>query len=413
MNLLLEDIRVLDLTDEKGFLCGRILAEMGADVIKVEKPGGDESRRIGPFYHDDPDPEKSLTWFAYNFNKRGITLDIASNQGWNIFLRLVKKADIIIESFPVGYMQKLGLDYVVLKALNPRIIMTSISPFGQNGPYKDFSASDIVVQAMSGYLHLCGDPDHPPMRISIPQAYLHAAGEAAIATMIALYHRENSGEGQYIDVSAQQSMVRNTVNAVPLWLTYGEILERSGAFRVGLGKNLRARQTWACKDGFVNFLFVGGILASVAGSSGLTDWLEEEGVSTDYKNRLKDFDISKFTQEEWEEMEAPVAKLFLKYTKQELFDEGNKRRVSICPVHSPQEVADYPQLKSRGFWMDVRHEELNATITYPGSCIRFTDLPAPGLRRAPLIGEHNMDIYRDELGFSDEDIYRLQKAAII
>jgi crotonobetainyl-CoA:carnitine CoA-transferase CaiB-like acyl-CoA transferase len=251
------------------------------------------------------------------------------------------------------------------------------------------------------------------MRISMPQAFLHAGGEAAIATMIALYHRENSGEGQYVDVSAQQCMVRNTVNAVPLWLTYSEILERSGAFRVGLGKNLRARQTWACKDGFVNFLFVGGILAAVAGSSGLTDWLEEEGVSTDYKNRLRDFDISKFTQEEWEEMEAPVARLFLKYTKKELFDEGNKRRVSICPVHSPQEVVDYSQLEARGFWTEVRHEELGASIKYPGSCIRFTDLPAPGLRRAHLIGEHNVEIYHGELGLSSEEICRLQKSKII
>ncbi len=413
MNSLLDGITVLDLTDEKGFLCGRILAEMGADVIKVEKPGGDASRKTGPFYHDEPDLEKSLTWFAYNLNKRGITLDIASNDGWAIFLKLIERADIVIESFPAGYMQQIGLDYIVLKAINPRIIMTSITPFGQTGPYKDYVASDIVVQAMSGYLYLCGDPDHPPMRISIPQAYLHASGEAAIATMMALYNRENSGEGQYVDVSAQQSMVRNTVNAVPLWLTYGEILERSGAFRVGLGRNLRARQTWACKDGFVNFLFVGGILAAVAGSSGLTDWLEEEGVSTDYSGSLKDFDISKFTQEEWEQMEAPVAKLFLKYTKKELFDEGNRRRVSICPVHSPEEVVDYPQLEARGFWAEINHEELGTSIKYPGSCIRSTDMPAPELRRAPLIGEHNMEIYHDELGLSAQEITRLQKLNVI
>ena len=199
MNSLLDGIRVLDLTDDKGFLCGRILAEMGADVIKVEKPGGDVSRNKGPFYHDEPEPEKSLTWFAYNLNKRGITLDIDARDGQAIFFKLIKKADIVIESFPVGYMQQIGFDYVKLKELNRRIIMTSITPFGQTGPYKDFVASDIVVQAMSGYLYLCGDPAHPPMRISIPQVYLHASGEAATATMIALYHRESSGEGQYID----------------------------------------------------------------------------------------------------------------------------------------------------------------------------------------------------------------------
>ena len=413
MNPLLDGVKVLDLTDEKGFLCGRILAEMGADVIKVEKPGGDPSRKTGPFYHDEPRPEKSLTWFAYNLNKRGITLDIGAKEGRGIFFNLVKKADIVIESFPVGYLRKLGLDYAKLKKIYPGIIMTSITPFGQTGPYKDFVASDIVIQAMSGYLYLCGDPDRPPMRISIPQAYLHAGGEAAIATMMALYHRDTGGGGQYIDVSAQQCMVRNTVNAIPLWLTYGEILERSGAFRVGLGKNLRARQTWACKDGFVNFLFIGGILAVATGSSGLTDWLAEQGVSTDYLKDLKNFDISTYTQEQWEQMEAPIEKLFMKYTKLELFDEGNKRRVSICPVSSPGEVVAYPQLEARNFWVDVNHKELGALLKYPGSCIRFSGAPSPGLRRAPLIGEHNMNVYHKELGLSLKEIGRLTQLKII
>ncbi len=135
---MLSPYRILDLTDEKGLLCGKLLGDLGADVIKIEKPGGDSARDIGPFFHDDPDPEKSLYWFAFNTNKRGITLDMETRDGLEIFKRLLKNADAVIESFPSGHMEKMGLDYSELKKVNSRIILTSITPFGQTGPYKDY-----------------------------------------------------------------------------------------------------------------------------------------------------------------------------------------------------------------------------------------------------------------------------------
>ena len=155
---ILGSYRVLDLTDAKGFLCGKILADLGADVIKIEKPGGDSSRSLGPFYHEIQDPEKNLYWFAYNLNKRGITLNIESEKGRQIFIRLAQKADFIIEAFSPGYLDNLGLGYSKLSQINPRIILTSITPYGQTGPYKNYEASDIDVMAMGGLMYITGNP---------------------------------------------------------------------------------------------------------------------------------------------------------------------------------------------------------------------------------------------------------------
>ena len=145
--------RILDLTDEKAFLCGRALSDFGAEVIKVEKPGGDPSRLKGPFYHDSGDPEQNLTWFAFNANKKSITLDIETPEGQAIFKKLVKNADVVIESFQPGYLDKLDLGYQSLCEVNPGIILASISGFGQEGPYRDFKAPDIVARALGGLVY--------------------------------------------------------------------------------------------------------------------------------------------------------------------------------------------------------------------------------------------------------------------
>ena len=191
--------RVLDLTDEKGFLCGKSLGDFGADVIKIEKPGGDPGRSIGPFYHDSPEPEKSLYWFAFNANKRGITLDIETADGREIFKRLVRTADVVIESFKPGYLDGLGLGYQVLSSINPAVILTSISGFGQKGPYRDFNDRDLAVWALSGYMYITGEPDRPPLAPSYPHAHLVGAMNGAVGTMVALCQRRLTGHGQQVD----------------------------------------------------------------------------------------------------------------------------------------------------------------------------------------------------------------------
>jgi len=199
--------RILDLTNEKGFFCGKLLGDIGADVIKIEKPGGDKSRNLGPFYHDEVDSEKSLYWFAFNANKRGITLDIETADGREIFKRMAQKADAVIESFQPGYLDGIGLGYDALKEINPGLVFTSVSAFGQEGPYKDYKAGDMVVRALGGLLYTVGEPDRPPLTTSYFHSFLVGAAHAAIGTMVDLYYRAFSGKGQSVEAPTQQGLV--------------------------------------------------------------------------------------------------------------------------------------------------------------------------------------------------------------
>ena len=168
IDFLLDPYRVLDLCDERGLLAGKILADMGADVVQVEPPGGSPARNVGPFHGDDPNPEKSLVWWAYAAKKRSITLDLENRDGQDLLRKLVAKSDFLIESFAPGYLENLGLDYGQLSAINPRLVMVSITPFGQDGPYSNYQASDIVGMALGGFMYLTGDDDRAPVRISFP-----------------------------------------------------------------------------------------------------------------------------------------------------------------------------------------------------------------------------------------------------
>jgi benzylsuccinate CoA-transferase BbsE subunit len=411
---LLDSYRVLDLTDEKGFLCGKILADLGADVIKIEKPGGDESRKLGPFYHDIPDPEKSLYWFAYNLNKRGITLDIESRDGQQIFKRLVKTADFVIESFTPDYLDKLGLGYADLSRINPRVIMTSITPFGLTGPYKNYKASDIVVMAMGGLMYITGNPNQPPLRISLPQAFLLASAHGAAASMVAHFYRETSGEGQHIDVSAQECVLWEIANTIPLWELNKIILKRAGSYVAGRWTGTKQRLLWKCQDGYVLFYILGGAFGAKTNRA-IIRWMEEENMVPEY---LKDFnwaifDMAKQTQEMQDLIEVPIANLFLKYTKEELYSEAQKRGIMLCPVCNSKDILGNAQLKARDFWVEVSHPELSTSITYPGAFAKLSQTPLMIKHRAPLIGEHNLDIYQGELGLSHSELTVLRRAGVI
>ena len=411
---LLGSYRVLDLTDEKGFLCGKILADMGADVIKIEKPGGDKSRNLGPFYHEMPDPEKNLFWFAYNLNKRGITLDIESRDGQQIFKKLVKTADFVIESFPPEYLDGLGLGYTVLSEINPRMIMTSITPFGLDGPYKNYKASDIVVMAMGGLMYITGNPDQPPLTISLPQAFLLTSAHGAAASMVAHFYRETSGEGQHVDVSAQECVLWEIANAIPLWELNQTILRRAGSYMAGRWAGTKQRLLWKCQDGYVLFYILGGAFGKKTNRA-IVKWMEDENMAPEY---LKNFDWAIFdmanqTQEMQNLIEAPIASLFLKHTKNELYDEALKRGIMLCPVCTSKDIIDNAQLKAREFWVDIIHPELKTNVTYPGTFAKLSQTPLTFRYRAPLIGEHNLEIYQGELGLSRSELADLRHAGVI
>lgn len=410
---MLSGFRVLDLTDYKGFLCGKILADLGADVIKIEPPGGDPSRSIGPFYREIPEVENSLLWHAYNANKRGITLNVGTSDGREIFKNLTKIADFIIESFPPGHIESLGLGYSVLSQVNPRIIMTSITSFGQTGPYRDFKSCDLVDFAMSGLMYLTGDPDRAPVQISFPHACLHASAQAAVATLAACYYREKTGKGQQVDVSIHQSLPATTLHAIPYWLMSQVILRRAGQCRVGWGSVL-IRQTWQCKDGFVSFIVGGGGLRA-KGNRALVRWMDSEGMSTDFLKCTdwESLDMAKVTSETVESIQEPLARFFKTHTKAELYEEGMKRRVDIYPVTTCKDIVENPQLKARGFWVKLQHPELDTSVTYPGAFLKASENPMKMRYRAPHIGEHNCSVYLNELGLSMPALHVLKQSGVI
>ena len=411
---LLTHYRALDLTDEKGLLCGKILGDLGVDVIKVEKPGGDSSRNIGPFYHNIPDPEKSLFWFAYNTNKRGITLNIDTADGREIFKKLVSKADFIIESFPPDYMDKIGLSYSSLSEINPRIIMTSITPFGQSGPFKDYKGSDVVLWAMGGMMYSTGDPDRPPVWISIPQAYLHAGAHAAAGTLIAHYHREVTGEGQRVDVSIQECVASAPLTVQQYWDLNRLVVPRSGPCRPIPTTGTRHQVNWPCKDGYISSLLFGGRGGAARLTRVLAKWAEEEGMATEEFKKLnwEGLDIGAMTPQEAKILAEPIKSLFMGHTKEELYNEASQRRASVYPVSTAKEVLQNRQLAAREFWAEIEHTELDATITYPGVFVKSKEIPQQ-MRPPPLIGEHNEEIYRGEFGIPPEEIILLKQSGVI
>jgi crotonobetainyl-CoA:carnitine CoA-transferase CaiB-like acyl-CoA transferase len=411
---LLSSRRVLDLTDEKGFLCGKILADLGADVIKIEKPGGDKTRNLGPFYHEAPDPEKSLYWFAYNLNKRGITLNIEAREGRQIFTKLVQTADFVLESFAPGYLDDLGLSYLKLSQTNPRIIMTSITPFGQTGPHKKCKASDIEVMAMGGLMYITGNPEQPPLRISLPQAFLLASAHGAAASMVAHFYRETSGEGQHVDVSSQECVLWEIANAIPLWELNQNILRRVGSYIAGRWTGTKQRLLWKCKNGYVLFYILGGAFG-VKTNRAIVKWMEEENIAPEYLQNFNwnAFDMATQTQEMQDQIEIQISRLFSMFTKEELYDEALKRGIMLCPMNTSKDIIENAQLKEREFWVDIYHPELSTNVTYPGAFAKLSETPLNIKCRAPLIGEHNLEIYQGELGLSSSELNDLLYVGVI
>ena len=413
MDALLGGYRALDLCDEKGALCGKTLGDMGVDVIKLECPNGDSSRDLGPFYEDTPHRERSLSWFAFNNNKRGITLNIETAEGKELFCDLVKNSDVVLESFEPGYLEKIGLSYEALKAVNPRIILTSITPFGQTGPYKEYKGPDMVVWGLGGLMNLCGDADRPPMQISLPQSYIAASTYAAEGTMVALYERGISGLGQHVDVSAQATVTWLVSELIPFWTFQRQEIKRSGQSMTRTG-GLNVPTIMPCTDGYVGYLIQAGQPGAERNKK-MAEWLEEEGYSTEYI-KGKDwfqFDWGEITHEELGKLVRPISKLFMAHTRQELFDESVRRVISLFPVRTAKDIVESVQLEARNFWVPLYHEQLDITIIYPGPFAILSETPVTLRQRAPLIGEHNREIYLDELGLTREELVALEREAII
>lgn len=409
---MLSSYRVLDLSDEKGVLCGKILGDLGADVIAIEPPEGNSARRIGPFYRGIAHPEKSLFWFAYALNKRGITLNLHKQEGRELFSKLVESADIVVESFPPGYMEDVGLGYSKLEEINPGIILTSITPYGPTGPYRDYKGSDLVLMSLGGLTYISGNPDRPPLRISYPQAYLHAGAYAAVGSMMALYHRGATGEGQHVDISIQECCEWASYHTPEWWDMMKVNLKRAGMWRV-FG-SVKVRTVYPCRDGFVTLWFLAGASAS-RGQYALVDWMDREGMCPDWLRGFdfEEWDIFNTTQELCDRLAEVITRFLLTKTKEELFEFARENELFLAPIGTSADVWENPQLRARHFWSELPHPELGSTITYPGPFIRSTEASPTIRRRAPLIGEHNAEIYLGELGLGNEQLAMLKGSGVI
>ena len=406
----LDGCRVLDLADEKGDFCGKLLAGLGADVIKVEPPGGDPTRCIGPFYKAVPHPERSLHWYLYNLGKRSITLNLLTETGREIFLRLVGTADIIVETYAPGYLANLDLGYEKLKNLNSHIIMTSITPFGQEGPYSHFRGSHLITSSLGGYVYICGDPDRPPVHAGVPIGNLLVGSQAAQATMLAYYWQQLSGKGTHIDVSTQEGYLIALLPAQLAYKSHGAIALREtfGPYIPGLRWE---PLYYRCKDGYIACL-----TTYWPGRERVRDWMAEEGMAGDLLDEKWDHIYSKGeppTVEEKKHIDELFQVFAMKHTQAELFPEGQNRGIQLFPINTVDRLIEDPHLREKEYFINVEHPELNDGLRYQGVPFRMSRTPYSIGRRAPLIGEHNDEVYIGELGFTTCDLTALGASKVI
>ena len=393
---MLSPYRVIDLCDDGALLCGQILADLGADVIQLEPPGGAAARRRGPFAGGAADPERSLFWWAYARGKRGAVVDLESAAGRDALRALVRGADLLIESFAPGELARRGLGYAELAALNPALIVVSITPFGQTGPRAGWAATDLTLMASSGALALTGDEDRPPVRVSVPQAWLHGGAEAAVGALVALHERVRSGRGQHVDVSVQQATMLASQATVLAAAVGGTPQQRMAAgTRAG---PLRVQFAYPAKDGFVSITHLFGSAIGPA-TRRLMEWVHEAGFCDE---AMRDKDWIGYTvlllegrepPAEFERVKAALARFTASKTKAELFQGALDRGLLLAPVATLRDVAESEQLAARGYFQELERDGVGAR--YPGPFAKFGATPIRYRRAAPRLGEHDGEVRRE------------------
>jgi crotonobetainyl-CoA:carnitine CoA-transferase CaiB-like acyl-CoA transferase len=396
---LLENLKVLEIADSKGIYCGKILADLGAQVLKVEKPDGDESRKIGPFKGDIPHPEGSLYFAYYNTNKKSITLNIETKKGQEIFKKLARSCDVVIETFLPGKMKKLGLDYQNLKRINTGIIMVSITGFGQTGPYKSYLANEIIGFAMSGVMYECGDPTNPPTKSPGQLTIDSASTYAAAGVLSALFNRLSTKRGCHIDVSIQEvGAITSYGPHISLYDLDGRFIERGGQRQLGDP----AFGIYSCKDGHVHI----GVWSPRQWKSLMAMMGNPEVLSDElWEDRL-------FRQDNRDVVESLIMDFTNSLTKSELFDLGQSHGVPCAPIHTIAEFVNHPQIKARGYFIDLIHPYLGK-IEYPRAPYRMSGKQWRPRRAAPMIGQHNKEIYTKQLKYSAKELGALRESGII
>ena len=412
---MLSPYRVLDLTDERGVLAGQMLADLGADVIQVEPPGGSTGRGVAPFFAEHS--EESIYWAAYTRGKRGVTCNLEDARGRDLLFRLLETADFLIESSDVGRMAELGLDYDSLRERFPGLIYTSISAFGQTGPKAHYVGSDLALWAAGTPLLMSGDDDRAPIRVSQPQAWGHAAGDAAGGSMLALHGRHKTGRGQHVDISAQVSAAQATLAQV-----LAHQLGAADPERYGGGVKIRGqaiRGTADVADGYIVLLMGPGPAVGHFANHAVK-WLVDIGA---LERELLDEDFVTYADRVATGQADPA--LFPRLqdvmreqvafkTKQEMLEISIEYDLLLAPVLDIVDLGNSPQLKHRGFWQEIEHSD-GRLVTYPGPPLNIlVDGEQQGIcqRPPPDPGQHNAEVY-GELGLSAVEIEHLRSEGVI
>lgn len=395
----LSGYKVLDLTHYiAGPYCTWLLAALGADVLKIERPGeGDGARRLGPFFQDEAHPEKSGLFLSLNHNKKSITLNLKTETGVKMFKELVREADVLVENFAPRVMPSLGLDYETLDRVNPALVMTSISNFGQTGPYRDYKATELILEAVGGLMSTIGDYDREPIKYGLSQAQYVAGSTAATATMMALYGRAQDGLGQHIDVAVVESALRVIESIqVTLYTYLGGVAGRSPRF----GGAVLMDGYLEAKDGWMLPIFYGYM-----------DWYEFARFMQSEELAKPEYETMEGRILNAEEVQNMMAEVVQKWNKREAYEKAMDWRINWAVVQSPDEVVNCPHLKERGFFAEVGHPVVGR-LRYPSVPFRMNET-ASQMGRAPLLGEHNEEVYGQRFGYIKEDLVRLRERGII
>jgi crotonobetainyl-CoA:carnitine CoA-transferase CaiB-like acyl-CoA transferase len=367
----LAGLRALDLTGQLGWLLGKILADLGAEVVKVDPPGGDPGRLEPPLL-EGPAGAAGAEWVAFNAGKQRADLDLSREEDRARLVEMAAVADFVIDSARPGSLEALGIGWPHLSRRNPALVMTSITPYGQDGPLAGVPASDLELMAAGGAVWLTGDPDRPPVRVTLPQAGPWASAYAAVGTLIAHHHRARTGCGQHVDASAQCAVIPMLVHAPSFWEMLGVNPVRAGAHLVGRNVHGAAmRNVWPCLDGYLTWAIYGGP-AGRQSNRGLVRWMAEKGMAPDFLLEMDwdRFDVASVTPVEVERMEAAIAPFFLTVPKREFLEQAEARRMLGYVVATAEDIAADPQLTARGVWREVEVPELGTSVRLPGGWYR-------------------------------------------
>ena len=392
----LDGVKVLDLSEGiAGSFCARLLADYGADVLKLEPPGGAALRRMEPFFGDDPHPEKSLFFLVMNLNKKGANLNLDSGTGRAILKELAQHVDVVVETFRPGYLASVGLGYEDLAQLNPGLVMTSITPFGQDGPYSQYQGEEIVNYAMGMIMSISGVQDREPLKHGGFQAQYEGGLNGAAATAMAMFMQENTGQGQHVDVSVTECVASSMMATQTMYAFSGSIQARLRPSGGMFGNPM------PCADGWI-----------IVQAGGGASWKDISGFFEAPELLEPRFSSQAQRVQSGEELDQIVLNSIEHRGKWDLFPKAAQARMLFGLVQTPLELADCSQLQSREFYREIEHPVIGK-IKVPAVLFNLSLTPYSLRVPAPTLGQHNREIYVDGLGYTQQEMCRLRQLSVI